>query len=417
MKLSALAGALRTRAADRRGVALPLALIGLVVISLLVATALVTSGSEFALSRASGDATTSLYATSGLIDQYVAANVGALANDTTTMTGGDGKSYRVIAAALGTYRSTAATNPYSFQIYSISAERATGGRRVVAMVRAPVKLVNFTASIQAGASLGQDATIGGSIAINDSSALCNGAASKWAIVHAAGTALTVNGAAGGNIGGDTATFAGTRDSLAKSIMSSVNLNDLANSATIKFGRKFGQPAFNGSPSATNSSTSYRWGCPSDMVTGCASRDTSYYPLVAIDASNADGTAGTVDINGDYGQGMLVVINGNLRLQGNFVYKGIVLVEGSTDIHGGGQNGSKIEGALLGFGNLNICTSSTTNCLDTTTFGNGTGNTQIESGTVIDYNRCAITAVENSINAHPIQLPVTRSPYAWTEIVR
>ena len=32
------------------------------------------------------------------------------------------------------------------------------------------------------------------------------------------------------------------------------------------------------------------------------------------------------INGDYGQGILIVVNGSLKIQGNFIFRGIVLVE-------------------------------------------------------------------------------------------
>jgi hypothetical protein len=410
----------RDRLTDRRGVALPIALIGLVAISLLVTTALLTSGTEYAVSRAGGDATTGLYAAETAVQQYLAREVGGYTQGTDTITGTDKKKYNITVNDLG-MRRTAAAGGLNFRVFSIGAERSGGGRGVVAMVRVPLELVSFSTTIHAGASLGQNASIGGSIMISDSSSLCNQAGTEWAVQHAQGTTLTISGQAARNIGNDTSTFAGTRTDMANSILNGLNLNDLANNADIKFGRKFtGAPTFSGSPNGSATDPHYDWGCPAEMVSGCAAADTGKYQIIAIDASNSDGTPGAVTINGDYGQGLLVILNGDLRLQGNFVFKGIVLVEGSTDIHGGGggSGGSKIEGALLGFGNLNICANSADTCLDTGTSMTDNGNTSISSGTVIDYNRCAITAVENAINLdRAIQKPPTRPSFAWFEVVR
>ena len=409
----------RARLADRRGVALPIALIGLVVISLLVTTALLTSGTEYAVSRAGGDASSALYSADAVVQKYVADNVGNLAEGVDTVAGPDGRNHKVTVSDLGLRRTAAASGGLSFKVFSVDAERTGGGRGVVAMVRVPVELVNFSTSIHAGASLGQDATIGGSIMISDSSALCNQAGTDWAVQHAQGTTLTIHGQAASNIGNDTSTFAGSRTDMANYILNGLNLNDLANQADIKWGYKFGKSPFSGSPSGTSTNPDLDWGCPREMITGCQAADTGKYPIIAIDASNSDGSRGSVTINGDYGQGLLVILNGDLRLQGNFVFKGIVLVEGSTDIHGGsGGTGSKIEGALLGFGNLNICTSSSSSCLDTGSSISDTGDTSISSGTVIDYNRCAITAVENAINLNKtIQKSPTRPAFAWFEVVR
>jgi hypothetical protein len=409
----------RARLADRRGVALPIALIGLVAISLLVTTALLTSGTEYAVSRAGGDATTGLYAADAAVQKYLADSVTNYNQGTYSFPGTDGKTYSIRVNDLGMRRTAAAAGGLNFRVFSVGAERSGGGRGVVAMVRVPLEMVTFSTTIHAGASLGQNATIGGSIMISDSSNLCNQAGTDWAVQHAQGTSLTINGQAGRNIGNDTSTFAGTRTQMADYILNGLNLNDLANNADIKFGRKFNKAAFSGSPSGSSSDPNYDWGCPREMVSGCAAADTGKYQIIAIDASNSDGSPGGVTINGDYGQGLLVVLNGDLRLQGNFVFKGIVLVEGSTDIHGGGgSGGSKIEGALLGFGNLNICANSSDTCLDTSTSISDTGNTSISSGTVIDYNRCAITAVENAINLNrSIQKAPTRPSFAWFEVVR
>src|SRR5688500_17498727 len=66
---------------NERGVALPLALLGLVSVSLLVTTALVTSSTELAISGAHQDATAALYTAEGGLQAYVAQNGTTLQND------------------------------------------------------------------------------------------------------------------------------------------------------------------------------------------------------------------------------------------------------------------------------------------------------------------------------------------------
>ena len=62
-----------------RGVALPLALLGLVGVSLIVTTALLTSSTEYAISSAHQDATRALYIAEGGLQAYVAEYGSALA--------------------------------------------------------------------------------------------------------------------------------------------------------------------------------------------------------------------------------------------------------------------------------------------------------------------------------------------------
>jgi hypothetical protein len=180
---------------------------------------------------------------------------------------------------------------------------------------------------------------------------------------------------------------------------------------------FDSTAFSGSPSGNNSNVKLRWGCPADMVSSCPSGTTTKFPLVAIDAANSDGSRGSVSIQGDYGQGMLVILNGDLRITGGFQYKGIILVEGNTDIHGGsgGSGGSKIEGALLGLGDLEICGDNNSGECENS-FGEGDGS-DISSGAVIQYNRCAVNAVQDAINSNPIQDRPRAQTFAWYELVR
>ena len=414
------------RVRDRRGIALPIALLGLVAVSLLVTTALLTSTTEHAISSAQKNASVAAYEAEGALQSYLNSAQSGLAAGTFTHTPqGSPRSYSMTVARLALVNPGGASSA-GYAMYSIQSEQTAGGRSFIAMARVPVRFLNM--NINAGATLGSNATIGGSIDINSSSNLCTTeAGADDAILHANGTSLTLQGQAKSNIGSDTSTYAGDRDSLARYVMNGMSIYDLARNAHIKFRQASGDAdsVFGGRYTRPNSSYSltdpsqkmYNWGCPARMAT-CTGRDTTYYPMVAIDARTAAGGRGEVSISGDHGQGMLVVINGDLRIQGNFLYKGIILVDGETDIHGGGggSGGAKIEGALLGLGDLTICNNSSAECSDASG-GDTDETTQISSGAVIQYNKCAINAVQAYINNQPVQQDPARPTFAWYELVR
>lgn len=415
-----------SRLRDRRGVALPIALLGLVAVSLLVTTALLTSTTENAISNAQKNASVSAYEAEGALQSYLNAVQSGIAPGTFQHTpAGSSRAYTMTVSRLA-LRNPGGGASLGHALYAIQSEWTQGGRSFIAMARIPVRFLNM--NINAGATLGSNASIGGSIDINASSNLCtteSGAAD--AILHANGTTLTLSGQAKTNIGSDTSTYAGDRDSLARYVMNGMSIYDLARNANIKFRQASSNTdsVFGGRYTRPNSSYSltdatqkmYNWGCPNRMAT-CTGRDTTYYPMVAIDARTASGGRGSVSIQGDHGQGMLIVINGDLRIQGNFLYKGIILVDGETDIHGGGggSGGAKIEGALLGLGDLTICNNSSSDCVDASG-GDNDGTTDISSGAVIQYNKCALNAVQAYINNQPVQQEPSRPTFAWYELVR
>jgi len=403
---------------DRRGVALPIALLGLITVSILVTAALVTSSTETAVSNARQDAATQLYKVEGGLQAWVSSQSGNMGTYTDlAYTNPLGGTLTINSSRL--YLSPSGTPaPAAVAIYSVRAEPSTGGRSLVALVKVPITFLNL--QINAGASLGSDATIGGSIDINATSNLCLSDTADDAVVHAAGTTLTIRGQAATNIGNDTSTFAGGQSDMAHHILNGIDLLALGNAADIKFGYQFDKPRFsNGTISMSASDSTYRWGCPSGLVSGCTPADTLYYPVVAIDAATDEhGTRGTVRIQGDYGQGILVVLNGDLDITGGFQYKGIILVEGNTDIHGGsgGSTGAKIEGALIGLGDLDICTQMSDSGECTSSFGDD-GSSDLSSGAVIQYNACAIGAAQAYANKRPVQSAITKPTIGWFELVR
>jgi hypothetical protein len=405
---------------NERGIALPLALLGLIIISVLVTTVLVSSTTESAIANAQQDAAKELYSLEGGLQEYVAWKGGSrlFAPNTTaeSFTSSTGKALSISVARLYQYAPGMAPVADSTAVFAVRAEPTAGGRSLVAMVEVPLDFIDL--AINAGASLGNNATIGGSIDINSTSNLCNSDTADQAVLHAAGTNLTLHGQAATNIGNDTATYEGDRAALANHILNGIDLLQVAQSADVKFGIEFDQPAFSGRPNYTNTGT-LDWGCPAGLVTGCPAADSAYYPIVVIDAAPSEGQRGTVTIEGDHGQGILIVLNGDLTLRGGFQYKGIIMVEGNTDIHGGsgGSGGSKIEGALIGFGDLEICTSMDSSGDCTSNLGDSGGSSDLSSGAVIQYNKCAIDAAQAYANKRAFQGSPRDVTIGWFELVR
>lgn len=407
---------------DERGVALPLALLGLVAISLMVTAALLTSSTEAAVSRAQADATVNLYRVESGIQAYIAnrgANLAPVSNAAFTPPGGPAM---LINVAQMFVEPPPAGGSAGAVVHAIRAEPAptatsAGGRSLVAMVRVPADFMAL--NIDAGATLGSNTDIGGSIDINSTSTLCNRDTADQAVLHAEGTDLTLRGAARTNIGNDTATFDGNREELAEHVLNGLDMVSIARRGDIKFGKMLTDTFFTslpGRPNGAHSNRKLRWGCPSDIPGITCTGGTTDFPLVAIDARTSSGGRGTVTLEGDHGQGMLVIINGNLVIRGNFVYKGIILVEGNTDIHGGGGgSGTKIQGALLGLGDLEICHDDDSG--DCTNALGGEGENDLSSGAVIEYNRCAIDQVQSAINQRPIQQRPNAPTFGWFELVR
>ena len=87
-----------------------------------------------------------------------------------------------------------------------------------------------------------------------------------------------------------------------------------------------QPSYSGGN--CNTSDPKNWGDPLDQTSNCA----MYFPVIYVN--------GNLNVNGDYGQGFLLV-DGDLSVQGGFEFFGIVIVKGaiSTTGTGGHFNGS------------------------------------------------------------------------------
>ena len=101
--------------------------------------------------------------------------------------------------------------------------------------------------------------------------------------------------------------------------------------------------------------------------------------------------------------MIIIINGNLEMQGNARFDGIIIVEGSFWLHGRPQ----VNGALI---SLSIDAENLIELDD---------QAELDGNITIQYDRCQINAAAAAFGQmSQEQLPPTvRSTHAWQEIVR
>lgn len=404
-------------AANRRGVALPVALFGLVAVSLLVTTALLTSSTEYAISAAHRTAAGSLYSADAALEQYLFTRAQAggaflVADSNAVARGPDGKNYRIQVARLNwaTFDTGSPATMAARELYSLVALPQNGrGRGVGAFLRLQRTINRLNTDINAGATSGGDLKVSGNATISDGRSgvnYCNAAADSATSDHAVqvtkGAEIDLGNNARSNLEGtaDTASFG--KDSLAHYVLGpNVTLLKLADQAQIKFGARWNLPAYtNTLINGASADTMYNWGCPQQLLVGfvCPGTSATRFRVVAIDAGG-----GTVKINGRHGQGMIIVLNGSLEIQGNFTFKGIILVEKDMFIRGGaaGQE-SKIEGGVVAFGS------------SSTVEDNITGTATIK------FNICAINEAEDALNQGALQnAPQARlgTTFAWYELIR
>jgi hypothetical protein len=431
---------------NRAGVALPVALLGMVALSIVIMGVLATSTTESAISAQHRGAVWTLYQAEEGIEAYVArkgAGLSATGAQPVTFTAFPGAPpVHIQVALMGRDGSPA---PYGSRIYAVQASPPTGGRAVGAMVRIPLEAEGWGVNVQQAFAAGSERVrIGGSSFISgrhDQTLCATGEDRKAVTLSREATDLHIqHGSIDGPIDEQVVQSGMTRYQLERAILGGMTTRDLARHADIKFGdfRQIDQhdgvpgqqyPAFESSRKPNSSGqanygkpelTPYNWGCPADVIdrardvngnrifgTCALDGDENHVPFIAINAGG-----GTVTLTGDHGQGMLLVVNGNLTLQGNFVFKGMIIVDGATDIRGGGGE-YKIEGALVGFGDVTMYDPNDPN-------GDNNGSSVLGDA-VIRYNSCAIEAAKRRIDgrlaADPRQLAPKARTFNWFEIVR
>lgn len=397
---------------DRSGVALPLALFGLVAITIMLTATLLTSTTEAAMSNANLDATRTLYTAEGAVQAYVAsrgANLLPVTNLDWTIPGTTDRA-RINVVLVGRVPGNIAVDPPfgPTDRYAVTAEplvNGRAGRGVVAMVTLPSGFRNMNLNVNAGATVGSDLNVGGNSKVVDRSAACSDTTGSAAVTHADGTSVTTSGS--GTISGAVQENSRSGYEFVNWVLNGRTLAEFSEVAEIKFGPLLGANPFPTSAKAAwnASDPRMRWGCPTGVGVDCstAGADTLKYPSIAVDANG-----GAIDLQGDHGQGILIVRNGSLKISGNFMFKGIIIVEGYTEITGtGGKTTSKVEGALVSLGQN---TSQSSRIDESETKGNA----------VISYNRCQVETAQDAFNQRQLINPTFRAPqpsFAWFELIR
>jgi Tfp pilus assembly protein PilX len=396
---------------DERGIALPLALMGLVVVTLLVTAALLSSSTEMATSQARTDGSQGLYRAEAAVDRYLSAVAlaGARLQDSTgvrtyTLADGDpattdprirltNTTLSVVTAANG-----AVTRTFSVLSEPLRGE-VTRGRAVVAMVQQNTPPpMPFATNVKSAISLGGDLDVNGNAFTisgrRQSSDSCT-ATGVDAVQKTQDSDITANNTnhmrnfiGQDSLGNNTESWASiktiagvSRQQLAYNALGLTpgqTLNDLiaALPPSKKFGPRFGTPvsAFDGRVDWTDK--------------------------VAV----IDGNGGPVDLVGD--SGVVIVVNGHVRMRGNSSFKGIIIVEGNFDLAGT----PTVNGAIISLGVYSTPTGNVIN-LDSNAIGNG--------HVTVQFNKCSIRAAERAFRNASADggIPTTQTPFAWFEVVR
>jgi len=435
------AGASRPPRRAEAGFALPLALVGLVVITLLVTTAILTSSTELALSHAHRDASRGLHTADAALEGFVARVAqnggppplgeytfvpadGTFSPGCTAATRGDDRSCIELSSLFYQFVPPVAGGQVSDrQIWSMVArphnERGWG-RRVGMLIESMRATDGVNTNINAGATFGgTDVNVTGNSLVSgvQDAEYCDDKHVANAVTVTKGTTTNIRAR---NIEGkvDTVSVGGSDEpaTLDHLVFSGMSLEDLTKYATHAYGPKFADhPAYRGAwPGVRTSSlesgnvprptsNQRNWGCPGpiDTLNQCHTHggDTTYYPIIVV-----DGGGKTIHHVGDHGQGWFIVVNGNLLIDGNFIFRGVIAVEGGLDIRGRGGD-TKVEGAVVATGRVNL---------------EYAEDHDVSGSAVIRYNSCAIASAEAALNAgllRQVPLVFSQRPYGWFEAFR
>lgn len=379
---------------DRRGVALPLALLALVAVSLMVTTALVTSTTEYAMGNAYGDAARSLYTAERGLTTYLGefAQSGAPLQpvQTTRSLGADGD-VRITVTRL---QETLPLGPNGQpdgswnRVFSVAAEPwrngAARGRAVIAMVRQqrpPPATANM--NITSAITLGGDLEVNGNaFTVTGRNTACNNGAGVEAVRTSNESTIDTKfwdnfvgkNEAGQNTSGTAAIEFSTmtKQQLAYNVLGNQTLETIIASLPLakKWGPRFSRPDWDG------------------------------YLEEEEGVAVVDGKGGLVDVLG--GKGMLIVVNGDVQMRGNASFDGIIITEGNFTLKGT----PTVSGALISLdtdGNNTID-------LDASAIANG--------HITVAFDKCKInTALAKFASASVDPYATVGTSFAWMEVVR
>lgn len=388
------------RRLDRRGVALPLALLGLVGVSLLVTTALMTSSTEYAISSAHQDATRALYVAEGGLQEFVAqygtALVPGLAAPVAYTPAGGSSADAVIITPLH-LGNQLLVNDTLLRVFSLTASPTSGsGRTVAALIKQilpppdPLSLKITSAMAVAG-----DLSVNGNAFSVDGRSKACGSAGVEALRYSTESQLTFSGSEEQRIDNFHGTTDDGVDADGSAVIENSGLSHSELVSDVLDGSSISAiaqrvPTTSWRHRVTNPLYSDEW-LASTLASGAGG-------VAVVDAEN-----GTVRVGPGNYEGMLIVVNGSVELSGDIVFNGIVLVEKNFNLSGNvALNGALISLAMDG---QNVVT----NITDDSSLSNGS----IE----VKYDKCKVDeALEDFANGTP-KTPIIRASVAWMEVVR
>lgn len=387
----------------RRGVALPVALVGLVVMSLLVTTVLLTSTTEGAISAAQANGARALYNAEGGLSEVMRAAMVArqplAVGAQTLQLAESGQRVRVTTALLRSDLVMGASFPNVWlRTYSLTAEPVdaggnTTGRAVVALVRQnrprpdPLSM-NITSAI----TLGGDMHVNGNaFTVSGQFTGCGTTGGVDAVRAAEDSDITTNNTNhfnnfkgyedGQNTSGLNAIERSdlSRDELKDNVLSGKSVEEII--ATVPLTQKFGP----------------RWhavGSPNRVWDGTLGPTDGGVAVI-------DGNRGTVEIQG--GSGVVIIVNGNLLMKGNSSFNGIIIVEGNFTLSGNPTvTGALVSLAMQGENEIQQ---------DDSAIANGS--------ITVQYDKCAINEALQKFGdvGHTAPADIVGTTFAWSEVVR
>ena len=320
---------------DRRGIALPTALFALVVIGALVGGVFFTARLEIRGGENAMSATRAAEAAQGglMVGVPNVLDLGGALTD-----GGSVTDSKIQIGATGAYYQNTVTrlNRYVYLLQSAGTYEAGGNvlaSRTMAMI---VKRYMPELEINSGAIVSGAASIKGATTLlgND------GAPAGWTGCTAGPDqpAIRSDGTVSVTGGGTTVTPAASSNDTTVNNMSRVLdtlFFQLASQANILWSGDPGAAApadtIIGGTSRCKTTDRNNWGDINHAsgTTHCM----DYFPLVYL---NAGGPGNSISLHGGSGQGILLV-NGDLKMNGNFTFDGLILVRGIYETGGGTMN--------------------------------------------------------------------------------
>jgi hypothetical protein len=326
---------------DERGVALAMAIFALVIIGILVA------GSFFAgrLEQQSGQNTLFASQAAEAAEAGLSDALGGTYNATTLQAipvGSSSAGATVTLASGTTYTQSVDRLTSGLFLYrSVGTRQSAGATVATRSVGTLVRLLSAQISVNAGLTALGDVLVSGNSTVSGNDAT----PSQWvaAGVSCPSTANVTGVRYNGTLDKKgSSVIAGAPPSTLDPALNASNIFGATNFAALKAMRTLTvtgnisglAPAVTGSPSKCNASVLTNWGAPTDAASPCF----NYFPIVYH--------YGDMSISGSgSGQGILLV-EGNLQIQGRVDFYGPVIVTGGVDVRGTGSDDVKFYGGIL-----------------------------------------------------------------------